>query len=305
MHSKQQKILITGGRGFFGSYVCQKLQHTSELIAVVRPGETPPPQTEAYEWDLLEKRPLHMKDQLRGIDAIIHLAQSAKYRQFPEQADELFQVNIAATEQLLEFAYQTGVKQFIFASTGSIYRAEESRQVSLTENAVVSPQGFYATSKLVSEHLIQTYGHYFKSKILRFFFLYGPKQKDKLIPNLVEKIIRNNAIQLQGTDGYTFQPLHVRDAAALVANVLNYPDALLLNVAGNTRITLRQTCEVLGQSLGIEPSFAADLMAKVTDWCVDTTRLQTLLNFHWQVSPVEGLREVVYFARPQFQDLCK
>ena len=110
-------------------------------------------------------------------DVIIHLAQSEKFREFPEAAFDVFNVNTTSTLKLLDYARKAGVTKFIYASSGGIYG---NSHIGFNEDdPVVSRRdiGFYLGSKFCSELLADSYVTFFDVIILRFFFVYGKTQK--------------------------------------------------------------------------------------------------------------------------------
>ena len=112
------------------------------------------------------------------IDVIIHLAQSSKFRDFPSEAEDIFNVNIKSTAQLLDFARKNNVQKFVYASSGGIYGTNSNRAFNESSPITATDQlGFYLGSKLCGEVLVRNYSTLFDVITLRFFFMYGPKQQ--------------------------------------------------------------------------------------------------------------------------------
>ena len=115
-------IVLTGATGFIGSHLRTELAAGNAVVAPVR--QVPQGAGESVTWlrsDLAHGE--RLRASLPGsADAVIHLAQSKGYRNFPDQAADIFDVNVASTLALLEYARKSGAKTFIFASTASIYQ---------------------------------------------------------------------------------------------------------------------------------------------------------------------------------------
>jgi nucleoside-diphosphate-sugar epimerase len=256
-------ILLTGAGGFVGRRLVALLARARhEVLAVVH---RPPHEEhrEFFDYPTVTVRQLDLAEGDLGLlgrrfDAVIALAQSQYFRDFPERADDIFAVNVAAHLKLLEWSRSRGVKRFIYASSGGIYGSSARVGVAETELlAVDSPLGFYLGSKLCAEVVFQNYRHYFETAaILRPFFIYGPGQRsDMLIPRLIHAVREGTPIRLQGTDGLRVNPIYVDDAAAAFAAALELRGCQVINVAGPETATLRDIGERIGRLLRRAPVF--------------------------------------------------
>ena len=178
------KILITGATGFIGSCLSKALVDRHKVFALSRSIETESTENglEAVNADLSHSG--FAKKLPPDVDSVIHLAQSEKYRDFPDGVADMCQVNINATLELLEWARRTGVKHFVFASSANVYEETTS---TLSEGSKALPNSFYGASKLSAEHLALQYKEFFQVDILRFFTVYGPFQTGMLIPNIIDR----------------------------------------------------------------------------------------------------------------------
>src|SRR6266566_5813013 len=156
------RILITGGSGFVGSVLGPRLIAAGhELFCVCRPGSAAPI-GQIVVWDATSVA--EMTKLPKGIDVVIHLAQSRSYRSLTADAREMFEVNVAMTMSLLQWAARSGVKHFCLASSGAVY---EPFAGSLHEDAAVAPIGFLGASKLASEIVARPFSHLFNLNVLR------------------------------------------------------------------------------------------------------------------------------------------
>ena len=251
-----KRVLITGANGLLGRHVVDSLSkenyHIHSLVRA-EPSRT----VEGVNYHLCDlSSDWSVKELPKRVDAIIHLAQSPKFRDFPEHALDVFRVNIESTARLLNHASQTAVKQFIYASSGGIYG---SGQTALSENAPIIPHGqlgYYLGSKFCSEVLIQSYAAHMQITVLRFFFVYGPGQKrSMLIPRLVDNIKRGRPVTLQGNQGIRINPIHVADATRAAIQALNLERSATFNVGGPDVLSLRKIGEIIGEKLGVLPKF--------------------------------------------------
>jgi UDP-glucose 4-epimerase len=253
---EKKPVLITGANGLLGRFLCKALKARGlEVIAVNRPSDT-------GEIDGVTYCPLDLgghwdTDRLpKKLTAIIHLAQSPKFRDFPDSAMDVFKVNVESTARLLDYAKRVGVKQFVYASSGGVY-GKGAR--AFDENSpIVAPGqlGYYLGSKLCGEVLAHSYASLFQVTVLRFFFMYGPGQnRSMLIPRLMDRVAAGDPITLQGPQGIRINPVHVKDAAEAVVAALKTEQSATFNISGPDVISIREICEAMGRYLNREPKF--------------------------------------------------
>lgn len=243
-------VVITGAGGFLGRRLVPRLAGTVEVVAVAResvPGlsrVTPIAADLGPGWTVA--LPSHA-------DGVVWLAQSRRYREFPDGAHDMFRVNEAALFDLLDWARRSGVQRLVYASTGSVYAASSAP---LAETAPTLPSSFYAASKLNGEHLVSQYAGEFEVVIARIFGLYGSGQTGMAMAAIVEAVAQCRPVELTDGVGMTLTPLHVDDAAAIMEQLLRVelPEPLLVvNVAGVERVTLADVARETGRLLGIAP----------------------------------------------------
>jgi len=256
-------ILITGAGGFVGKRLTRYLaEQGHHIFAIVR--SLPLAEDQHYfssgRVQLLQADLSSLDcDQFpEKVDALYTLAQSAHFREFPEQAEDIFAVNIAANFKLWQWAVKTGVRRCIHVSSGGIYGGKPGKVFHEDDLlAVDSPLGFYLSSKLCSEIIFQNYHDFFETAmILRPFFIYGPGQRqDMFIPRLIESVKTGKVIFLQGDHGLRVNPVFVNDAVVAFANALHLEGCHIINVAGPDVLSLRQIGETIGRIMGKEPVF--------------------------------------------------
>jgi UDP-glucose 4-epimerase len=284
------RILVTGATGLLGARVVElggALGH--EVHAVGRSASrAAQPNARSIAMDL--SRPIDRSALPAQVDAVLHVAQSRRFREFPDGAADVFAVNVARTAELLDYACSSGASHFVLASTGGVYAPSTAP---LREDSPLATEpAFYPASKLAAELLAHPYARRMTVAILRFFFIYGPGQaSDMLMPRLVSAVRGGRAIRLQGSDGLSFNPIHVDDAAAATLAALSLKDSSTINVAGPVDITLREVGEVIGAGLDKQPRF--ELENETSPPLVADTALMRRLLVEPAVTPQAGIGDML------------
>lgn len=247
---RSKSILITGASGLLGREVARKLAPANEVHAVVRREPLEPvPGVRYLQLDLSADLDT---DRLPGrVDAVVHLAQSERFREFPEQAMDVFRVNVASTAMLLDHARRVGASRFIYASSGGVYEAGRQPYHERSPLAAPGQLGYYLGSKLSGEMLAQCYSSSMHVSVLRFFFIYGAGQhRSMLIPRLVDNIREGRPVTIQGEQGLRLNPVHVGDAGQAVLGALDQDAGGVFNVAGPEVMSLRELCRTIEAQVG-------------------------------------------------------
>lgn len=283
-------ILITGCNGLIGEALIEQLQDKAlfKIYGVSRSANT---KLSTFELDLSRE----WSDDIlpEKIDVVIHLAQSEKFRDFPDSSIDVFNVNTTSTLKLLEYARKVGVKKFIYASSGGVYGNSD---IGFTEESPLKPNkdlGFYLTTKFCSELLVGNYTSFFDINILRFFFVYGKKQKkNMLIPRLIEAVKNKNSIKLQGEEGIKINPVYVDDAAKAIIEIMKKEGSFNVNIGGTEILSIKCIGEIIGNQLNKTPLFEyQDIEAK--NLIGDISKMNNLLG-EPQITFAEGIKRMLH-----------
>jgi UDP-glucose 4-epimerase len=240
MSTEPNSIVITGANGLLGKALCETLlAENFKIFALVK--KVPDKTLSGIEYVSCDfTNDLDVLESLGQVDVVVHLAQSHRFRDFPDGAEDIFAVNVASTHKLLEYARKSSVSHFVYASTGGIYLNGKS---AITENSPISSAsqlGPYFGSKMCGEILTQNYSSCFFTSIIRPFFIYGAGQnRSMLIPRLYDKVSNSEPIELQGQNGIKINPIHVKDAARTVFELIRKPQSTTFNMAGSDRSSNR------------------------------------------------------------------
>ena len=283
-------IVITGYNGLLGKKLIEYLNENHNIFGI---GRSKSNQIKVFSCDLgtsnwtLENFP-------PSCDVIIHLAQSSKFRDFPEEVEDVLHVNTLSTIKLLNYARKSNCKKFIYASSGGIY-GQDNKQ--FDENSLIELKdldlGFYLSSKICSEILINNYKKILDVISLRFFFIYGEQQKDHmLIPRLVNRVLNNQEITVDGLEGLKINPIHVDDAAKAVMASFNLKGSHVINVAGKEILSLKEIVEIIAKKCEKSLCLKQLKNKEAKNIIADITKMKKLLH-HPKITFTEGIQELI------------
>lgn len=282
-------VVLTGASGLLGGETARLLAEDGDEVICL--GRTAPhvPGATFVEHDLASPLPLSRLP--ARADGVIHLAQSEKFNGFPEGAADVFAVNIATPAALLDWARGAAVGSFVHASSGGVYGGGAGP---IAEDAPVRLEGplkHYLSTKRAAELLADAYQAQFPVAALRYFFIYGARQRvTMLMPRLVDNVRAGRPLTLQGENGMAFNPVHVTDAARATIAALRKRARGAFNIAGPQTVTIRSVGETIGALLGVTPLFQG-AEGRPNDLIADTARMRTELHAP-AVSVRDGLAEI-------------
>lgn len=229
-------------------------------------------------------------------DAIIHLAAKAGVRPSIKAPVDYQRSNVIATQNLLEFAKGTGTKQFVFASSSSVYGVNPDVPWS-EENYVLSPISPYASTKISCELMGHVYSHLYSIRFLglRFFTVYGPRQRpDLAINKFVRLIATGEPIPVFGDGSSRRDYTYVDDIVAGILNALDYKDSSyeIINLGNDQTISLFSMIatieEVVGKKaiIDYQPKQPGD----VPQTWANITKAKELLDYKPTTKFKEGIK---------------
>lgn len=285
--------LVTGGSGFIGSHVVDKLLGYGVRVRIFDM-VVPTLKTEAefYHGSLLDLEALGMA--MNGIDVVYHLAAIADVKEVYEDPHYAESINVRGTINVLEVARKTKLQRVIYGSTSWVYSATPEQYVD-ERTPLSAPSHLYTATKIASEHYCQCYSGLYTLPItiLRYGIPYGPRARDgAVIPIFVEKAMRGEPITIAG-DGSQFRKfVYVEDLAEGNVLALNsIAKNKIYNIDGTEKVTIRQIAETIQRLVGnvaIEyvPARPGDFEGKE----VSSQLAKTELGWEPRVAFEEGVR---------------
>jgi UDP-glucuronate 4-epimerase len=314
-----KNILITGGAGFIGSHLVDRLLDEGDWQitivddfndfydpaikrATVKRHENNP-NYRAFEADIRDQAALQKIFVGNSFTCIVHLAARAGVRPSLDQPLLYTQTNINGTMNLLELARAKGIQQFVFGSSSSVYGINAKVPFS-EDDPIRQPISPYAATKAAAELLCHTYSHLYgmRSVCLRFFTVYGPRQRpDLAIHKFARLITEGKPIPVFG-DGstrrdYTF----IDDIIAGVRAAIDYDQTgyEVINLGESRTVELRELIALLEKELGKTSQIDRQPLqpGDVPQTFADIAKARRLLGYNPQTQIEAGVHKFVEWFR--------
>jgi len=317
---KSMRVLVTGGAGFIGSHVCERLIRDGHSVVIVDdlndfyPARSKQENLDSvrlsgpvvfHHADIRDEAAIGKLFQEHRPDAVIHLAARAGVRPSLEQPLLYESVNVRGTMILLEECRRMEVKKFVFASSSSVYGAANRVPFS-EEDQVNRPISPYAATKLAGEKICYTYAHLYgiSAVCLRFFTVYGPRQRpDLAIRKFTDLIHRGKRIPVFGNGSSSRDYTFIDDIVdGIVAGMHHQGDYEIFNL-GNSHpidlLTLIRTIEdALGKKAAID--WQPDQPGDVPITYAEIGKARELLGYDPRTPFQEGIRKFVqWYSEPK------
>jgi UDP-glucuronate 4-epimerase len=316
------RVLVTGGAGFIGSHLCERLLERGDDVAVIDNFDPFYPERLKRRAlaPLLERGMRLFTADIRDADAvdralresrperIVHLAALAGVRPSLERPAEYMDVNVRGTAVLLEAAREAGVERFVFGSSSSVYGAnavppfQESARID-------SPLSPYAASKAAGEQLVSTWRNLYglEAISLRFFTVYGARQRpDLAIHKFSRRILAGQKLPFFGDGTSRRDYTYIDDILAGVVAALSAPLSRheIVNLGGAQTTSLRELIALLEEALGaraeldLQPEQKGDMPLT----SADVSHAGAVLGYAPRTPLRQGLRKFADWIRGEGRD---
>jgi nucleoside-diphosphate-sugar epimerase len=313
------KCIITGVAGFVGSHLAERVLMDGHTVLGIDCFTDFYPRsikkqniaalTQNANMVFMEGNLLNLPLEVifKECDTVFHLAAQAGVRTCWGKEFEVYSNNnVLATQRVLEAAKNAGVRRVVYASSSSIYG--ETQEFPMKESATPRPFSPYGATKLTGEHLCMLYRNNFhiSTVILRYFTVYGPRQRPDMAFHLFGKaILRHEQPIVFGNGNQTRDFTYVSDAveATYAAAFPDDIDGMVFNIGGGSRVSLLNVFPILEKlsDWQIQPVFHSIQKGDVRHTAADTTLAQLYLKFVPQVSLEEGLEREMSWLKTVYK----
>ena len=295
-------FLITGGAGFLGSALANRLVQKGHQVRVVDDLSTGDPQALLPEVHFtrgdVNDRP-KMWTLLQDIDCVYHLAARVSVPESVLYPRDYNTVNVGGTVTIMEAMHDVGVQRVVLISSGAVYGNHNVQP--LRESSLPNPRSPYAVSKLASEYYVRTIGALWKIETvcLRVFNAYGPGQHippahPPVIPNFLRQASLNGTLVIHGNGNQTRDYVYVEDVvnAMVAASVTPNLNQLVINVGSGKETSTNDLARLVLETTGGKPQTVMNprLESEVSRMCADLTLAEKKLGYQPLIPLERGLR---------------
>lgn len=311
---KGKKILVTGGAGFIGSHIVERLLKEGSSVVILDNFSSGKKENLSFvkNYSLTDKQYKLIKGDIRdyavcskvckGVDVILH---QAALRSVPKSMDnpyEYNEVNINGTLNVLKAAKECKVKRVVFASSSSIYGDNDKfPEKEEMYPLLISP---YALTKLAGEYYCRVFSHNFglETVSLRYFNVYGPRQSldDEyavVIPKFIDCMLKDKQPPIYGTGKQSRDFTYIDNVveANILAAVVKSVSGEVFNVASGEDYSVLELVEMLNKIINksIKAVFMPLRQGDVFKTLADISKIKKLLGYEVKVDFKEGLKRTV------------
>ena len=316
-HVGYKKVLVTGGAGFIGSHVARFLLDRGDDVVVIdevndyydvriketnlkllREAYPQENRLKIYRGDICDESLMEQIFEEDAPEWVCHMAARAGVRPSIQDPYVYIHSNIKGTTRLMELSAKYGVKNFVFASSSSVYGGSKSTYFSEDE-LVDHPVSPYAASKKACELLAYTYHHLYNLNIsaLRVFTVYGPRGRPDMAPfKFIDRVSRGVEIQQFGDGSSSRDYTFISDIVDGVVRSIDRPYAYeVFNLGKGSGTSLKDFIDLVQKHTKRDAKIKVmpDQPGDVPYTCADVSKAQQLLGYKSKVPFEEGIRRTV------------
>jgi nucleoside-diphosphate-sugar epimerase len=314
LRRRTMRALVTGGAGFIGSHIAERLARSGHSVAVLDNFSSGKrqhlagfeSQIEVFEGDIRD--PKRLAAAAKECEVVFHEAAIVSVPYSVEHPLETHDVNVLGTLQVLEAARRAKVRRVIFASSAAVYGDEPT--LPKVETMLPCPITPYGVEKVTAEHYLRTFSAIYgvETVALRYFNVFGPRQDPTspysgVISVFVDRALRGEALTIFGDGKASRDFVYVEDVVdANVAAAIAPREGVsgqVFNVARGKKTTLDELAGILGRVVDRELAviYAPPRVGDIAHSLADVKKAQRGLAVAAKVSVEQGLRELVRYVR--------
>ena len=301
------RVLVTGGAGFIGSHLVDRLVEMGHYVRVLDNFSTGRVENlahhggvEVVKGDL--KSPADAWEAVKGVEVVFHFAANPEVRVSTVSPKTHYEENVLATFNLLEAMRESGVRELVFASSSSVYG--EPSVIPVSEDYPTAPVSVYGATKAACENLIHAYSQLYgiKSVVLRYANVVGPRLRHGVVYDLLMKLARDRyKLEVLGDGTQTRSYIYIDDAvdATIAAWRKSQERYSVYNVATYDWIDVKTVVNIILTELKIDPEVHYKPVLHGVGWPGDVKKVALDikkiggLGFQPKLNSTEAVRKTV------------
>lgn len=303
-----QHALITGGAGFIGSHIAEKLLAEGVKVTIIDNlsvgSQDNIPENAAFIKGDIRNKEL-METAMKGVDVVFHEAAKVSIRASFDQCYEDAETNLMGTINVLCAAIKARVKKFIFASSMAVY-ADSEKPVPVPENGPKSPMSPYGIAKLASERycLVMCREAGIDCVVLRYFNTFGPRQTFTpyvgVITIFINRLLAGEKPVIFGDGNQLRDFVHVQDIARANILAMNSPvTGEIINIGTGIGTTVNKVAKLLTSRINpeIKHGYEDERQGELKISFADISKAGRLLGYRPKWTLEDKIEDVIDFIR--------
>ena len=303
---KGKKVVVTGGAGFIGSHLVERLIGEGAEVVVIddlTSGNKGNLESVFSDVTFIHSSTLDVKKckaAFADVEIVFHLAAVASVAKSIEDPIFTHTVNVDGLVNMLELARQAKVKKIVFVSSAAVYGSDA--QLPINEEEPFSPESPYALHKIIGEEYVSLYHRLFgiEAAILRFFNVYGPRQKPDshyagVISIFMDKARLREPLPIEGNGEQTRDFIYVDDAidAAILAAKAD-TKKVVVNIGTGKQLSINELADSINTAVDntAGTSHIAGRVGSVKDSVADISKAKEILGWNPRVDIKEGIEKI-------------
>lgn len=294
------KVLVTGSSGQLGSYVCEALRGSYDVLGLdIKPQPYENLKSISVQGDILETE--DVRSALRGVRAVIHCAAQVSVEKSTQNPVADARTNVLGTVNVLHESAEAGVSKFVYISSAAIFGSP--KYIPIDENHPARPMSNYGAGKLAGEKYTLVYANISNMDVVsvRPFNFYSPRADPEspysgVITKFVTRLKAGQPPIVEGDGRQTRDFIHARDVASMIALVLRRKGerAEVFNCGSGSATKILELANIMINISGkqLAPEFAAPRLGDIRESLASALRASGLLGFKPKISLEEGLKEM-------------
>jgi UDP-glucose 4-epimerase len=326
MTKRYFRILVTGGAGFIGSHIVDRLLNEGFNVRVIDNFSTSSFDTsypcrdnkgfQLIKGDIRDSK--IVAKSLEDVDAVFHEAALASVVMSVKDPMLANDINVTGTLNVLKACLDFGVERFVFASSAAVYGG--AKPFRKRENLKLTPASPYGVSKLAAEKYIESFHNLYglETVSLRYFNVYGPRQRvdaeyayGSVITIFLDRLLKNLPLVIHGNGEQTRDFVYVQDVVEANMLALEKKSAVgeVFNIGSGTPVTVSEIATVLKQLTHCEDRdnlYSDPRPADVRHGYADMSKARKLLDYNPRFSVKQGLTRLVeWYTNSRGSNKCE
>jgi len=302
------KSIVTGGAGFIGSHLVDKLLEENNKVIVIDnfsggkkenlEHHSNNKNLKIYKKDICDE---NIKDLFEGVNTVYHLAAQPRVQYSIDNPKSTNKTNIEGTLNLLEICKEKEIKRFVYSASSSAYG--DQKTLPLTESMVPNPMSPYALQKLTGEYYSHLYNliHGMETISLRYFNVFGPRQDPEggyacLIPKSIKLTLENKEPQIYGDGNQTRDFTFVEDVvnANIIAGKTTNKEAFgkVFNIGNSINLSVNKVIKLIIGNKNIKPKHLPPVI-EPKNTLADTYLAKTILKWQPNYTFEEAIKKTI------------